>query len=185
MTPNIIRNAENLLANSSLDNPDLTITSLKYIDEHHNGCQFYMNGCHATETTNGIKPLTAYFSNQSGNLAENLTIPASCGLKGSTVEEVKTTTTVATIVPTTARCQSMVEGSVVIGSNGGLEKILTATLSPNSSKAPLIEQKNECLPNQTAVTSAEDHSGVSMLFSFLQILTATFGSFAHGGNDVR
>lgn len=59
-----------------------------------------------------------------------------------------------------------------------IEHLEASTLSPNSSKVPLIAPKTE-LANK--IDEPED---VSKLFSFLQILTATFGSFAHGGNDV-
>ncbi|XP_053641632.1 sodium-dependent phosphate transporter 1-B isoform X2 [Cherax quadricarinatus] len=58
----------------------------------------------------------------------------------------------------------------------------------NSSQVPLVHT------NQVKVISMEELSDkkdidterpeVKGLFSFLQILTATFGSFAHGGNDV-
>lgn len=35
INPDIIKKAEGLLGKSSLDNTDLTVTSLNYIDEHH------------------------------------------------------------------------------------------------------------------------------------------------------
>lgn len=43
-------------------------------------------------------------------------------------------------------------------------------------QVPSIEDVNK---------ARDDPPEVSRLFSFLQILTASFGSFAHGGNDVR
>lgn len=59
------------------------------------------------------------------------------------------------------------------------ENMVSATLSPNSSKVPLIA------PKPDGTNKVDEPEDVSALFSFLQILTATFGSFAHGGNDVR
>lgn len=66
-----------------------------------------------------------------------------------------------------------------VESAASFDNMLSTTLSPNSSKVPLIAGKPE------AINKNEEPEDVSALFSFLQILTATFGSFAHGGNDVR
>lgn len=62
--------------------------------------------------------------------------------------------------------------------NVNIAQVEANTLSPNSSRVPLITSK---LDETMKTDEPED---VSQMFSFLQILTATFGSFAHGGNDV-
>lgn len=81
-----------------------------------------------------------------------------------------------------------------------LEVIPMDGLSPNSSAVPLIKgsassedgsgNDAESRRKQDYLDSIEekdlgDKPGVGRLFAFLQIMTAAFGSFAHGGNDVR
>jgi len=41
------------------------------------------------------------------------------------------------------------------------------------------------LPTEQGRLMVKDTPEAVRLFSFLQILTAVFGAFAHGGNDVR
>lgn len=81
------------------------------------------------------------------------------------------------ITTTTAKhCLDAVESGISLD---GMNNTVSANISAHSSKVPLISQNGTASRNQ-----AVEDENVSKLFSFLQILTATFGSFAHGGNDV-
>lgn len=82
----------------------------------------------------------------------------------------------------------------LVDSTATLGGEINSTLTPNSSGVPLIVNKsfakkqndqNICaIELQENPELLNENKSVSKLFSFLQILTAMFGSFAHGGNDV-
>uniref|UniRef100_A0A1L8DEY3 Phosphate transporter n=1 Tax=Nyssomyia neivai TaxID=330878 RepID=A0A1L8DEY3_9DIPT len=145
--PSIIKRAENLLGKTSLDNTDLTITSLNYIDEYQNGLS------KSPPTANLIKEQEMVdMSPQRKDLLD----------VDSAKMEKKDLSTVE--------------------SGGSLDHMISTTISPNSSRVPLIS--GGASTDDGGASKENDPKDVSQLFSYLQILTATFGSFAHGGNDV-
>ncbi|XP_003706809.1 na[+]-dependent inorganic phosphate cotransporter type III [Megachile rotundata] len=71
-------------------------------------------------------------------------------------------------------------------SSNGNAKEAAPKLRGNSSASPLLMVAGsdiEGVQNETE-RRVEEQPEISKLFAFLQVLTAAFGSFAHGGNDV-
>ncbi|XP_011708057.1 PREDICTED: sodium-dependent phosphate transporter 1-B isoform X2 [Wasmannia auropunctata] len=71
-------------------------------------------------------------------------------------------------------------------SNGNAKVDLAPKLRGNTSESPLLMTAQAEAENaqMDGIADDDEQPAVSKLFSFLQVLTALFGSFAHGGNDV-
>lgn len=108
----------------------------------------------------------------------DLTLPPNIILNAGTKDLITSTVNNKITTTTAKHCLENVESGISL--DGMNQTSASANMSANSSKAPLISQSGTTTKNQ-----AIEDENVSKLFSFLQILTATFGSFAHGGNDVR
>lgn len=102
----------------------------------------------------------------------DLTLPPNIILNSGTKDLITSTINNKITTTTAKNCLENVESGISLD---GMNHTVSANISATSSKVPLISS-NGAVKNQ----AAEDEN-VSKLFSFLQILTATFGSFAHGG----
>lgn len=72
-------------------------------------------------------------------------------------------------------CNAVAEAEIEAEEGGVEMKLATELTDQNPVQDDSLEEEKD----------EKDKSQVHLLFHFLQILTACFGSFAHGGNDVR
>lgn len=168
--PKIIERAENMLGKVSLDNTDLTITSLNYIDEQQNSNGVYGGGKKTV--------LQEFFDRQNSQRATAVeTLNGDHKLTSPKTDAIVPISDYLSVDPPAAAHKVELNN---IESNGSLDRMIQTTLSQNSSKVPLITSKVD-----SSIVTVDEPDDISALFSFLQVLTAAFGSFAHGGNDVR
>uniref|UniRef100_H3CE65 Phosphate transporter n=1 Tax=Tetraodon nigroviridis TaxID=99883 RepID=H3CE65_TETNG len=71
-----------------------------------------------------------------------------------------------------------------LGRRSRVDSYSSYSLAVAKSAEQNVAQDADTNPDVEVDELEVDHPAVSMLFQFLQILTACFGSFAHGGNDV-
>lgn len=176
-SPNMVERAERLLGKASLDNTDLTITSLNFIDDQHT------NGSAGTglPTTNGRSlAIQSYFDRHSNPQSPEAHAAAAAIRSPDTEYQ---SSSEADTLPALDLPAIPVDTAPGVTAAANASNGNGPTLSPNSSKVPLIGSRTNTSATN-ALALIDEPEDVSTLFSFLQVLTAAFGSFAHGGNDV-